>query len=64
MHGDGLRNNPLSKAQLNAFMVKVGADPGLQARVAAAADAAAVVVIAHDEGHTFSAASWSRYLRG
>ena len=54
----------MSKAQLNAFMVKVGADPGLKARVDAASDAAAVVVIAHQEGHSFSAASWSRYLRG
>jgi predicted ribosomally synthesized peptide with nif11-like leader len=54
----------VSKAQLNAFMAKVAADPGLKARVDAAADAAAVVLIAHDEGHTFSAASWARHLRG
>lgn len=54
----------MSKAQLNAFMLKVAADPGLKARVDTAADAAAVVVIAHDEGHSFSAATWSRYVRG
>ncbi|MEB3276852.1 MAG: Nif11-like leader peptide family RiPP precursor [Cyanobacteriota bacterium] len=54
----------MSKAQLNAFMVKVAADAGLRARVDAAADAAAVVVIALDEGHSFSAATWSRHLRG
>ena len=30
----------------------------------AGADAAAVVAIAHEEGHTFSPASWSRHLRG
>jgi len=55
---------PVSKAQLNAFMVKVAADAGLKARVDGAADAAAVVVIAHDEGHSFSAATWSRHVRG
>jgi len=54
----------VSKAQLNAFMLKVDADPGLKARVDAAADAAAVVAIAQDAGHSFSAASWARYLRG
>jgi len=54
----------MSKAQLNAFMVKVAADPGLKARVDAAADAASVVLIAHDEGHSFSAATWSRHVRG
>lgn len=56
--------NCMSKSQLNAFMLKVAADPALKARVAAAADAAAVVAIAHDEGHAFSPASWSRHLRG
>jgi predicted ribosomally synthesized peptide with nif11-like leader len=55
---------PVSKAQLNAFMVKVAADSGLKARVEAAADSAAVVLIAHDEGHSFSAATWSRHARG
>ncbi len=54
----------MSKAQLNAFMVKVTADPGLKARVDAADDAAAVVMIALEEGHIFSAASWSRHIRG
>ncbi|MBM5801910.1 MAG: Nif11-like leader peptide family natural product precursor [Cyanobacteria bacterium K_DeepCast_35m_m2_023] len=53
----------MSKAQLNAFLVKVAADPGLKARVDAAANPAAVVVIADDVGHTFSAATWSRHLR-
>ncbi|MCP9927436.1 Nif11-like leader peptide family RiPP precursor [Cyanobium sp. CH-040] len=54
----------MSKAQLTAFMVKVAADPALEARVNAAADAAAVVAIAHEEGHSFSPASWTRHLRG
>jgi len=54
----------VSKAQLNAFMVKVAKDSGLKARVDAAADPAAVVLIAQDEGHSFSAATWSRYARG
>ncbi|WP_043368728.1 Nif11-like leader peptide family RiPP precursor [Cyanobium sp. PCC 7001] len=54
----------MSKAQLNAFMAKVDADPSLKLRVDAAADAAAVVAIAHEAGHSFSPASWSRYLRG
>jgi predicted ribosomally synthesized peptide with nif11-like leader len=53
----------VSKAQLTAFMVKVAADPALKARVDAAADATAVVAIAHEEGHSFSPASWSRHLR-
>ena len=64
MHAEIPRDRPMSKAQLNAFMVKVAAHPGLKARVDAAADAAAVVVIAHDEGHSFSAATWSRHVRG
>jgi predicted ribosomally synthesized peptide with nif11-like leader len=64
MHGEDPRDLPVSKAQLTAFMVKVAADPALKARVDAAADAAAVVVIAHDEGHNFSPASWTRFLRG
>ncbi|MGB5135384.1 MAG: Nif11-like leader peptide family RiPP precursor [Prochlorococcaceae cyanobacterium] len=54
----------MSKAQLTAFMVKVAADPALKARVDAAADAAVVVAIAHEEGHSFSPAAWSRHLRG
>ena len=54
----------MSKAQLNAFMVKVNADTALRARVDAVTDAAAVVEIAASEGHAFSAASWSRHLRG
>lgn len=53
----------MSKAQLNAFMVKVAADPGLKARVDAAANPGEVVAIADAVGHTFSAATWSRHLR-
>jgi predicted ribosomally synthesized peptide with nif11-like leader len=53
----------VSKAQLNAFMVKVAADSDLKARVDSAADPAAVVLIAHDAGHSFSAATWSRHAR-
>jgi predicted ribosomally synthesized peptide with nif11-like leader len=45
-------------------MAKVAADPALKARVDSAADAAAVVEIAHEAGHSFSPASWSRHLRG
>ncbi len=55
---------PVSKAQLTSFMVKVDADPALKARVDAAADAATVVLIAQEAGHSFSAATWSRHLRG
>ncbi|MEB3352966.1 MAG: Nif11-like leader peptide family natural product precursor [Cyanobacteriota bacterium] len=64
MHGDDPRDHPVSKAQLNAFMAKVAADPALKARLDAAADTAAVVEIARDAGHSFSPASWSRHLRG
>lgn len=64
MDGGDPRDSPVSKAQLTAFMVKVAADPALKARVEAAADGAAVVEIARDEGHSFSAASWARHLRG
>jgi len=64
MHDEAPSDRRMSKAQLNAFMVKVAADPGLKARVDGAADASAVVVIAHDEGHSFSAATWSRHVRG
>ena len=63
MHGGDPREPPVSKAQLNAFMVKVAADSDLKAKVDAAADGAAVVLIAHAEGHSFSAATWSRHLR-
>jgi len=54
----------VSKAQLTSFMVKVDADPALKARVDAAADAASVVLIAQEAGHSFSAATWSRHVRG
>lgn len=63
-HGGAPRDLPVSKARLNAFMVKVAADPSLKARVQAAADASAEVAIAHEEGHSFSPASWTRHLRG
>lgn len=53
----------MSKAQLNAFMVKVNADPALKAQVESAPDAGAVVALATAEGHTFSPAAWSRHLR-
>lgn len=55
--------SPMSKSQLNAFMVKVDADSALKARVVAA-DADAVVAIALEHGHVFSPASWSRAQRG
>ncbi len=64
MSGEDPREHPVSKAQLNAFMVKVAGDAALKARVDAAADSAAVVVIANEEGHSFSAATWSRHVRG
>ena len=54
----------MSRSQLNAFVVKMNADPELKARVDAAADASAVVAIAAEAGHPFSAASWTRHLRG
>jgi predicted ribosomally synthesized peptide with nif11-like leader len=49
----------MSKPQLQAFLLKVNADPALKAKV----DAAAVTVIAEAEGHHFSPASWTRHLR-
>jgi predicted ribosomally synthesized peptide with nif11-like leader len=54
----------MSKAQLNAFVVKVQADAALRDRVDHAADAAAVAAIAAELGHAFSPASWTRHLRG
>jgi len=54
----------MSKSQLNAFMVKVGASPELKAKVDAADSIDAVVALAQTEGHAFSAASWTRHLRG
>ena len=59
-----LPEHVMSKAQLNAFLVKVNADQALKARVDAADGAAAVVEIAEAEGHHFSPASWTRHLRG
>ncbi len=53
----------MSKPQLQAFLLKVNADPALKAKVDAAADAAAVTVIAEAEGNHFSPASWTRHLR-
>ena len=55
--------SPMSKPQLQAFLLKVNADPALKAKVAAADDAAAVTVIAEAEGHHFSPAAWTRHLR-
>ena len=54
----------MSKAQLHAFVAKVQADSALKDRVDDAADAAAVAAIAAELGHAFSAASWTRHLRG
>ncbi len=64
MYGMDPRELPMSKAQLNAFMAKVAGDAALKARVDAAEDSAAVVAIASGEGHSFSAATWSRHIRG
>jgi predicted ribosomally synthesized peptide with nif11-like leader len=54
----------MSKAQLTAFVAKMDADPSLKAQVLAAHTPQAVVAIAHDQGNTFTAATWSRHLRG
>lgn len=54
----------MSKAQLTAFFAKVEANPALKLQVDAAADASAVVAIAHAEGFAFSPASLQRHLRG
>ncbi|NDG74701.1 MAG: Nif11-like leader peptide family natural product precursor [Synechococcaceae bacterium WB8_1B_136] len=54
----------MSKAQLTAFVAKVEADPALKALVVAALSPQDVVEIAHARGNTFTAATWSRHLRG
>ncbi|MCX5938994.1 MAG: Nif11-like leader peptide family natural product precursor [Cyanobium sp. LacPavin_0920_WC12_MAG_62_9] len=54
----------MSKSQLNAFMVKVGANAGLKTKVDAASSADDVVALALEEGHQFSAATWTRLQRG
>jgi predicted ribosomally synthesized peptide with nif11-like leader len=54
----------MSKAQLTAFFLKVDGDPALKARVDAAVGPDAVVAIASAEGHSFSAATLTRHLRG
>ena len=54
----------MSKSQLNAFMVKVGANAALKTKVDAAMSADAVVALALEEGHLFSAATWTRLQRG
>lgn len=54
----------MSKSQLNAFMAKVGVDADLRFKVDGAASADAVVALALAEGHVFSAATWTRQLRG
>lgn len=55
---------PMSKAQLNAFVAKMDADPALKALVDAAGSPQVVVEIAHGKGNTFTAATWARHLRG
>lgn len=54
----------MSKAQLTAFVAKMDADPALKALVEAAVSPQVVVEIAHGKGNTFTAATWSRHLRG
>ena len=54
---------PMSRPQLQAFLLKVNGDPALKAKVDAASDAAAVTVIAEAAGHHFSPAAWTRHLR-
>lgn len=54
----------MSKAQLTAFLLQVEGDSALKARVDGAADSAAVVLIAAETGHVFSAATLSRQQRG
>jgi predicted ribosomally synthesized peptide with nif11-like leader len=54
----------MSKAQLSAFLLKVDGDPALKARVDSASGPDAVVAIAVAEGHSFSAATLTRHLRG
>lgn len=54
----------MSKAQLNAFVAKMDADPALKALVDAAGSPQVVVEIAHGKGNTFTAATWARHLRG
>jgi predicted ribosomally synthesized peptide with nif11-like leader len=58
------RISPMSKAQLTAFVAKMDADPALKALVDAAVSPQVVVEIAHGKGNTFTAATWSRHLRG
>ena len=62
--GGNLVCGSMSKSQLNAFMVKVGANAGLKTKVDAALSADDVVAIALEEGHLFSAATWTRLQRG
>jgi len=54
----------MSKAQLIAFLAKAEANPALQQRIDAAADASAVAALARAEGFLFSPASLARHLRG
>ncbi len=56
--------NALSKAQLNAFLAKVEANPALKLQVDEASDASDVAAIAQAEGFLFSPASLARHLRG
>jgi len=54
----------MSKSQLNAFMAKVGANADLKTKLDAAISADDVVALALEEGHLFSAATWTRLQRG
>lgn len=45
-------------------MVKVGADAGLKTKLDAAINPDDVVALALEEGHQFSAATWTRLQRG
>ena len=63
-HGGNQACGSMSKSQLNAFLVKVGADAGLKTKLDAAISPDAVVALALEEGHQFSAATWSRLQRG
>ena len=53
----------MSKAQLQAFITKVNANPALKSRLEGAIEPKAVVALALEEGHSFSEATWSRHLR-
>ena len=54
----------MSKAQLQAFIGKVNADPALKIRLDGSSNAQAVVALALEAGHSFSEATWTRHIRG